>query len=533
MPRKAAASSPHPSAFSFARSQARQAEALTREVTNRSQIRWDEETIIWGENDDLPLRQLKAVDESPTATSCLGTIENFIKGARFSEDSLMELIINNQGETLWDLHSKISQYMAQLEGFSVKFSFDGTKKITNAFIIGTESCRFRKPTDDTPEINQIKYNPYFGTSLYRKDFTREYPVFDIDKVAAQMKEYSKAGIEFPGQVYFYGKVRPLYRFYPVPKYWSGQHWIYVDGQIQQFHKENLNNGFFQSVWMQVVGDPNRPSSDPNHQRATLGTNGTTSRKESTMTEGEAFDERMASMFSGAQKAGTAFVSWVKNKDDIISIQAFPVNTNFDVLSGTFTDAIRGITIATEVPAILANLPQQASSLGSDGAAMRAAVELMQSKVSDRQRIMENFYNTVLLPNLQKGGKGKEVKIINYVPLSLPVTVEDKFWEFMLPEEKAVFLKENTNIKLVNDRKPVEVVTPTLDDEGNPLPEVPKPQVNEVIKSLGLRDIDKISGIKRRFVSGKIDETEVRRLMLSYGYTTQEIEDWLAQQTVEV
>lgn len=524
MPRKKIQQDPHMSVFHLNPQPVTDPAALERERTVRNQIWVTENIIIWGTDNALPLRQLKAIDESPTATSCLGTVENFIKGARFSEDDLMTLVVNKDGETLWDIHSKFAQYMAQLEGFSAQFTYNNGRKITNAYVIGTESCRFVNPAEGSKDITKIKYNPYFGTGEYKQDYTVEYDIFNLETVS----EGFKKGVIYNGQVYFYGKVRPLYRFYPVPKYWSGKEWIYVDGQIQTFHKENLDNGFFQSVWMQIVGNPNAPSNNPAYQTTETSTVDGLKRKRTTMTQAQEFDERMAAMFSGAKKAGTAFVSWVPTKNDVINLQAFPVNSNFDVLSGTLTDAIRGITIATEVPAILANLPQQASSLGSDGDSIRAAIDLMQSRVTDRQQILENFYNNILLPNLENNKKKSlKVKIVNFIPVTMPVTVEDKFWEVAPVADKIKFINENVPGLEITEEKEVPLAPQINPETGE---EIPAPKPNEALKSLTLRDWDRVAGIKRRFQAGKMSQAEVEGALLSYGFTKQEIDEWLKSNT---
>ncbi len=526
--------SPHAKVYEVARDP----QALERERVTRSQVRFDEDTIIWGDDDSLPLRIMKAVDDSPTATACLSEVAKFIKGSKFTSDELMNLQINEQGETLWDLHAQLSDYEALIDGFAVKFSFSNQGKILQAHTTGIESCRLKKnPDDKSKKITTIKYNPYYGVdSLFTRDMTREYPVFDMEAVKDQI---NLLGNNFPGQIYFYGSERPLYKFYPVPKYWSGKHWIYVDSQIQTFHKQNLDSGFFQSVLMNMIGDPSAESNNPDNQKEVTGTDNV-KRKKSTKTVGQEFDERMSSMFSGVGKAGRAMVLWSNNADEAVKVSAFPVNAQFDLLSGTFTDAIRGITIATEVPAILANLPQQVSSLGSDGASMKAAVELMQSRVVARQRILENFYNNVLLPNLETPVKEK-VKIVNYSPISTPVEIDDKYWEFMSDEEKAAFINSNVpNVKITRTFVPVVTPPPTQTNENGevipPEQQMPTEQVNDALKNLNIADINKVQKIVARYNlslkepgnSKALTYDQAKQIILSYGFTEEQTAAWLVK-----
>jgi hypothetical protein len=214
--------------------------------------------------------------------------------------------------------------------------------------------------------------------------------------------------------------------------------------------------------MNVIGDPNQPSKNPKYQETYTDESGV-KRMRSTMTVGQEFNDQMAEAFSGSKKAGTALVQWSLSPDTSTKIQAFPTNSNFDVLQGTLSDAIRGITIATEVPAVLANLPQQQSSLGSDGNSIQKAIELMHSRVSARQRKLEQFYNEVLLPMM---GISAEVKVVNYVPAAQEVRVEDKFWAELSKKEKLNFISMNvpgvtlepaTEAEATNERSLVEII----------------------------------------------------------------------------
>lgn len=499
------------------------AEALQREVSTPNQIRWDTETLLWGAKDDsLPMRIITAVNDSPTTISCLGTIEKFLAGSEFTDKGLMDMVIDDEGTTLFNLHLRLCIYYTLLDSFSVNFKYDYDGKITNTYLTGTETVRFVKQKPKSKDIKCVKVNPYFGTSEYNQDYNKTYPVFDLADVIIQMDSWlATYKEEFPGQIYFYGDPRPPYKFYPVPKYWSGDKWIYVDGQIQSYHKNNLDNGMFQSVLMTMVGDPNLPSKNPKYQTEVTGADGT-KRKKSTATIGQEFDEQMSNNFSGVQKAGGTFVRWVNNKDNAVDIQNFPVNSNFETTSGLFTDAIRGITIATEVPAILANLPQQASSLGSDGNAMKVAIELMQSKVSSRQRILEDFYNKVLLPNRQET-TGAQVKIKNYVPITTQVEVPDKIWEWMNDAEKSDFVTNNVpGVKVIRPAVvPGAPVTPGLPGETET-----QAQINEALKGLKVSEINRITSITNQVKSGKLTDQQGRLILQGYGLTDEQINAWL-------
>lgn len=508
----------------------REPQALIKtEQSSRRQVRFDEETLIWGDGDlmdALPLYILNAVNQSPTTLSCLEQVETFTAGAGFADPGLESLVIDEDGTTLLEHHYAVCRYLTLLDGWTVNFKYDSEGKITNAFVVGIESIRFKKPDEETTAITTVKYNPYFGTDLYKKYQSREYPVFDKDAALNQMQEE-----DYMGQIYFNGKPRPPYKFYPVPKYWSAREWIYVDGQIQQFHKNNMDNGFFQSALLKVIGNPNEPSEHPEDKVEVTGSDNT-KRLESRRTIGERFDMEMNRTFSGVKKAGSVFVMWADNKDTSPDVTNFPVNTNFDILSGTFTDAIRGITIATGVPAILCNLPQQVSSLGSDGTSMQRAIELMQARVRKHQARLENYYNNILIPNLQNTTSAR-VRIQNYTPVKGGVPVDKNIWEWLTDAEKAKYIKDNEpsyTILRTPDQLPntpnVPVPGITVPKPGTDDPTKTPVQVNEALKGLKVSEINRVMSIVAKYKKGDLTTDQAQQLLSAYGFDNDQITAWI-------
>jgi len=488
---------------------------LSRDIAVDRQVKWDEQTLIWGDHDDLPLRIMNAVNRSPTTIQCLSTIESFIAGSGFTDEGLMTMPIDEDGTTLWEFHTKIAPYLSLLESFAVNFRFNLKGKITESLVTGVESCRFKRPAPKSKEINIIKQNPYFGTAEYNQDYTSEFQVFDPETV----KEGLKLGNGYGGQIYFFGTVRPPFKFYSVPKYWSAEHWIYVDAGVQEFNRQNLDNGFFQSALINVIGDPNQPSKNPKYMREETGTDNV-KRKKSTKTVGEEFDEQMSSAFSGKSKAGTAMVLWSLNKDQAVNVSAFPVNSQFDILSGTAEEARKGICIATGVDPIL--LAIQGNGLVNSGDSIRAVIDYMQSKVTKPQQTLENFYNKIMFPNMEKPPKA-EVKIKNYIPITTAVTVDEKFWATLKDSEKRDFTKKNIAgmQEIIKD----ELVTadPETGEEISPQ----ETKLNEKITDLTGRQMQQLNRITRQFSKGEIT-IEQAKLLLKNGFQFDDIDvsTWL-------
>lgn len=510
--------SPFPTAYSRSKPEPQD---LDREISTRKQEDFAENTIIWGEHNNFPLVLAETVGSSPAATSCINTTAKFIKGDSFSNKDLMKIKINKRGQTLWDLHCALCDTLALFRGYAVNFKYGGNGKITNAYQMPIENLRFVKPEEDlATEITEIKYNPYFGTTEYKSDFTTTYPLYNTETLDKQIKS---KGTKFLGQVYFYGEVRPLFRFYPVPDYWSARKWMYVDAKVQEAHAENLDNGFFQSVLITMIGDPNAWSQNPEFQQEYTDGAGV-KKKRSTKTVGQEYDEQMAKMFSGSKKAGTVMVQWAMKQDQTPKVEPFQSTTNADLFETLQDLTTKNITIATKVPGILANI-SEGVSLGGDGNEMQKAVEMMQSNTVEDRRRLEQFYNEVLLPNLEVPGfkmkKDDKVEIVNYNPITVPVVIDPLVWQTLSSTEKRKFIQKNfSSIELDEIPEAPQV----LDENGNPAPD---PIVNESLRNMTGRQLQAVQRIVRKFNTGELTYEQAAQLLKDgFSFTDDNVDIWL-------
>lgn len=510
-------------------------EDLKREISTPSQRNWAEGTIIYGEDDALPLRIAQAVEESPAASSCIDTISQFIKGSQFSSEKLMNLVIDKNGTTLWDLHCALSDSLALFWGFAVNLKFNEKGKITNTYQMGFESCRLQEPGEHSPYITHIKYNPYFGTLENKTEYTKTFPVFNVQNAIKQIGDLKgEERKNWGGQVFYFGKTSPLHRFYPVPKYWSAKEAIQADHKLQEFTNEELDNGFFQSVLINAIGDPNKMSNNPRLMKEELQSDGVTKKKVPSHTVGEEFNEQMSSSFSGSKKAGTAMVLWSNNADSAIKIQEFPSGINGDRLIATQNSITKTITIATRVPSILANI-SEGVSLGSDGNEIQKSIELMQSRTAEWRKTLENFYNNVLLPNLEKGTT-ERVEIQQFNPISEPVEVEDKFWEFMNEAERVAFIKKNMpEIEIIRTAAPAvapaePVINPDTGEQiettvdGQPVKAVDHNQdaIDSLLRGLPRQALSKLYGYVNDYKKGRATLEQTKVFLRAYKLTDDQI-----------
>lgn len=506
---------------------------LKREATTQGQRDFLEDTIKYGEDNAFPLKLAKAVEDSPATSSCIRTITKFIKGASFSDKELMKVKVNKRGQTLWDLHSMLSKSLALFEGFAMNFKYNKAYKIAGIHDMSFESLRFVKPEDDlATEITQVKYNPYYGTVEYNQVYTKCYDLYNTDLVKEQ---HARDGNKYPGQVYYYGTTSPLHRFYPFPTYYSAKNWIEADAKFQEFMNQELENGFFQSAILNMIGDPSEMSTHPEDQQ-TYEEDGVTKTR-SIRTVGERFNIQMKNTFSGAKKAGTAMVFWSLNKETSAKIEAFPGEIMSDRLIAQQDLTTKNITIATNVMAILANI-SEGVNLGSGGSEIQKAVEIMQSNTVDQRVLLEQLYNEVILPNLDVEGQeislaGKKVEIVNYNPITVPIEINKEVWAWLNDQEKAEFIKKNMpDVTLFRTAMGVQQTIPTMPGEVTPAPTQAPP--NEALKNINMQQITRIQKIVAKYILGTTEPgnpnaltyDQAKVILMGYGLTEIEVQAFL-------
>lgn len=403
---------------------------LFRQPAHQTQIDNIEGILPYGKDNNFPLRLATLVQESPTGSAAISIISDFIEGAGFSDATLKDIVINSKGETFGNLHSSTCESWALFRGFTWLIKYNATAEITEIYNIPFENVRLGKP-DNKGIISKVIVNPYFGTSEYRKQDSIEYDVFTDQK--STRLQISKQQTKFKGQILYVGQTRPLSRFYPEPDYYAASGWLKIDAGIQQYHGNNLDAGFFQTVLLKMIGDPDAPSTHPEDQRTDDEGN-----KMPFRTRGERFNIEMQ-QFTGSDSKTKMLVLWEQLKDQMPELQAFPQITNENFFANLQDVCDRKILMACKVPGILVNIGRENSL--SDGSQMANATRVMQDRVKKPQNILESFYSTVL-KRFNKPFVG-EVKIVNGNTFQELETIDPSIWEVLTPEEKRQWIKENT------------------------------------------------------------------------------------------
>lgn len=388
-------------------------------------------------NDNFPVELNRLVANSPTATSCLSTLTDFITGEGFNlGEDLENKVINNQGLTFGQFHGIQSDFLTHDWGVASLIKYNQTGDITEVFDLNFSNCRLGVP-DDKGLISKIKYNPYFGTALYRSQDTVEYDTYNPKHAVTQSAKDKK----WKGQIFWFGIKTKSHPFYPVPDYYTAKHWMNVEHNAGIYFDENLEDGFLQDVVFKMIGNANDPS-------------GLKDEKGEDIPNGVAFDEEMTGNFGrGAKTRKKLIALWAANKDEFPEITAYPTSGNVDLFRIQDDHATKKITIATKVPAILANI-SEGVSLGGDGNTIRAAVKLMQQRVKRPQNLLLSYYAQILSKMVVP--VTENITIVPYNPFPELESVDPSVWAEMTKEERRKWIQDHTEIELEE-----EEVVPTV------------------------------------------------------------------------
>jgi hypothetical protein len=402
-----------------------------RQPAKQVQVDKTEGILPYGKDNSFPLRLAKLVQESPTASSAVSILSDFIEGNGFSDPTLKDKIINSRGDKFGSLHSLTSESFALFRGFAWLLKFNINGDVTEIFSIPFENCRLGEP-DSQGIISKIKVNPYYGTPLFETKHTKEYWAYSNDPAVVR-SQMTKEGKKFGGQILYFGTTSPLSRFYPRPEYYSAKSWMAIDAGIQEYHENNLDAGFFQTVLLKMIGDPDQPSTHPDDQETDDSGNNVPIRS-----RGERFNIEMQK-FTGSESKTKMLVLWEQLKDQMPELQAFPQITNENFFTNLQDKTDQKILMAMKIPAILVNIGRENSL--SDGAQMANATRVMHDRVAKPQNLLESVYKDVLSRFVQP--YTQEIKIVNTNSFQELDQIDPSIWEVLTIEEKRKWVKENT------------------------------------------------------------------------------------------
>lgn len=425
-----------------------------------------------GDADNFPLEWYKAIEESPTASSCLSTVVDFLVGYDFSDENLAKLVVNSRGETFGKIHQDTCKDWGAFSGFYWHFMYNGASQITEWQLLPFQNCRLGKP-DDSGWISKIHYNPFLGTSEYKTSDKAQTIIYDAFNPVAIKDQMLTAKDKYLGQVLFIGTTTPLSPYYPVHEAYSVKPWMQIESGVADYHEDKIDNGFLNEYILVQIGDPNSPLNNPDATNA----NGSTPEKPKT--QGDEFNDVLSSNFMGKRKHANVMVQWVNTPEEAPIVVPIPTSASTDMFLTLDNQATKKITVGWKTPAILANI-NEGVSLGGDGNAVRVAVKLMQQRVIRKQRVLTDAYGKVL--KMLSKPYTNDVDIVPYNPYPELEVIDPTQWEALTIEERRKYIQDRSDIELIETEQPVTT------------PEPQTPAASQVTNAVSIAIPDKVKNV---------------------------------------
>lgn len=195
---------------------------------------------FYGELDNLPNAIIQAVDNSGTATACVGRLEQFIKADGFVMEGLDDAKANKM-QTLAGLVDETALSVAYFEGYAWRLIFDNAGNIAKLYSLPIKGLR--------REGDGFKFNPLYGEFGKQETETVFYPEYDPERSPEARRkliadQIAKHGKQLGEVLYIFRKgLGRYYDVYPVPRYYSSIEDVISDGKISQLDLRNITQGF--------------------------------------------------------------------------------------------------------------------------------------------------------------------------------------------------------------------------------------------------------------------------------------------------
>lgn len=155
-------------------------------------IAYPSDRIIPFDVDNLYPNKIKSIAQrSGTTMSAIETLSGFISGDGFTQ---MNIIVNRDGQSLWDILRHISFSKAMHKGFALHFNYNLLGQISEIYPVNFEFVRWSR------DLTKLIVNPdWFRRN--RRSYEIEYNMFNPSTV---LKEIQEVGIEnYKGQLYYW------------------------------------------------------------------------------------------------------------------------------------------------------------------------------------------------------------------------------------------------------------------------------------------------------------------------------------------
>jgi len=276
------------------------------ELPTFEEVLTNRDFVLWGGDNLWPRHSVELYNYSSINRACLNSKRDAVWGKKLLIDGkdATSYIINGS-ETLRDVYKKAAFDMVLHNGFSLN-----TIK--------------RRDGDGISEIYHMDISKLRSGKVDMRDFVKEYYYSadwrDTRRYRPVVLPAFDMSIEEPSQVYWYMGYAPNQTYYPMPDWIGGRVAVEIDINIKNFHLQNLQNGFYPSIFISM-------------------NNGIPSEEERTQ-----IYRHLTERYSSTNNAGGMFLNFAEDKEHEPTITPLSTN-NSDSFYRDMDDIIRN-TILT-------------------------------------------------------------------------------------------------------------------------------------------------------------------------------------------
>jgi len=173
--------------------------AFVQRMARPEQTRLSRKEIIQYDIDNLYPNKAKSIAErSVTTMASIGVLSSFIYGAGFIDDDLNELVVNEDGQTLVDIHEITADDEALFNGYAIHVNYNVLGQIIELNEISFELLRWNY---DQSRVFWCKDWTKARFSGKNKNVVEYFP-FDPEKVGDQIDSLEE-NEEFNGQIIYW------------------------------------------------------------------------------------------------------------------------------------------------------------------------------------------------------------------------------------------------------------------------------------------------------------------------------------------
>ena len=360
--------------------------------------------VRYGKDNNFPQELIKAVQSSPIANACVETHAKFLygDGLYFETPTGEETDFSKRLKEIFNesVYQRICYDMAYFEslGLIMKWDLNGYLKSVKSQDFST--IRLGIPNKDF-EITFAK----LSSNWQQETKDRRYKAVPIDlyndiETKAKISNFSEQSLyedfsKWNGTLKYIRRYKPGQVYYSQPKYASALKWIYADGQIQNFHANNVDNSFAPAF---IVYVPYKLTGEDENGKDMK----------------ESLREYIADRLTGADNGGKFAILDGSSKEGSIQIIPFSQSTSHEMYI-TLSNLIRDhIATAFQVPSILAGI-QVSGKLGTAKEIADSSIYYQNAVIKHDQNLL--MYEMNAMAKLMDGYDGTTISVSNSIPLA--------------------------------------------------------------------------------------------------------------------